>query len=440
MVAMYLSVLLLWILTGWLSYTRAQSEAEELMDGHLAQTGHLLLAIVQDNDEQLRSLAARLATVRGSPGNVYEPPLEFQIGTSDGLILARSANAPRLPILGAAGYADILRGGESWRLLNVGSADGRYRVQVSQAIGLRDRAAFEVASTTILPLALLLPVLLLFIYLSIRRGLLPLDRLAQAVAARSPGNLSPLPADGVPTEVQSLVTSLNKLFDRVAQALESERRFTADAAHELRTPLAALKVQAQVARLSNQAPMRERALQQILGGVDRADRLVGQLLRLARLDPQQALAHRDNVDLRVLVAEVIQLSQAGAGGRDAVLVADLPAGELVVRGDAELLGIALRNLVDNALRYGGAGGEVVISAQRDGRRLDLQVSDKGPGVPPAELARLSHRFYRGRHQLEEGSGLGLAIVQRIAELHGARLELANRAGGGFTAGIVGLPA
>jgi two-component system sensor histidine kinase QseC len=439
MVAVYVSVLLLWVLTGWLSYTRAQHEAEELMDGHLAQTGHLLLAIVHDNEKHIESLAQRLASVRGSPGNVYEPALDFQIGLADGTLLARSRDAPRLPILGATGYSDILRGEESWRLLNISSDDGRYRVQVSQAIGLRDRAALEVAGQVILPLALVLPALLLFIYVSIRRGLRPLDTLARAVSARTPDNLGPLADVTVPGEVRPLVTELNTLFDRVAQALESERRFTADAAHELRTPLAALKVQAQVAMLSSQAPMRQKALQQILGGVDRADRLVEQLLRLARLDPQQQLEHASPVALAPMIREVVALAETGHAATEGAVQLDLPPGGCTVRGDAELLGIAVRNLVDNALRYAGQHGVVRIAVEPNAERFDIWVCDSGPGVSEAELPGLGQRFYRGRNQLEEGSGLGLAIAQRIAELHGAQLRLANRAEGGFKAGIVGLP-
>jgi len=436
MAAVYISVLLLWAVTGWLSYTRAQYEAEELMDGHLAQTAHLLLAIVADNDEQIQGLATRLGNVPDSE-NIYEPELEFQFGLADGTIVARSLNAPHLPIRGVRGYSDILRGDEAWRLLNVSSDDGRYRVQVSQAIGLRDRAALEVAGQVVLPLALLLPALLLFIYVSIRRGLRPLDNLARAVSARSPDNLEPLVDVTVPGEVQPLVAELNMLFDRVAAVLEHERRFTADAAHELRTPLAALKVQAQVALLSSQAPMRQKALRQILGGVDRAGRLVEQLLRLARLDPQQQLEHTQAVELAPLIRAAVGLAETAHAAAGAVQI-DLPADPCSVRGDVELLGMAVRNLVDNALRYAGVQGGVRVVVERGDRGFDVWVLDGGPGVVEAELARLGQRFFRGRNHLEEGSGLGLALVQRVAELHGARLRCANRASGGFKAGIVGL--
>ncbi len=437
MAAVYISVLLLWAVTGWLSYTRAQYEAEELMDGHLAQTAHLLLAIVTDNDAQIQDLAARLGNVPYSE-NIYEPELEFQFGLADGTIVARSRNAPQLPIRGVRGYSDILRGDEAWRLLNVSSDDGRYRVQVSQAIGLRDRAALEVAGQVVLPLALLLPALLLFIYVSIRRGLRPLDNLARAVSARTPDNLEPLVDVTVPGEVQPLVAELNMLFDRVAQVLELERRFTADAAHELRTPLAALKVQAQVALLSSQAPMRQKALHQILGGVDRAGRLVEQLLRLARLDPQQQLEQTQAVALAPLIRETVGVAETGRAAPAGAVQIDLPDGPCSVQGDAELLGMAVRNLVDNALRYAGAEGGVRVVVERSDSGFDVWVLDNGPGVVETELTMLGQRFFRGRNHLEEGSGLGLALVQRVAELHGARLRCANRASGGFKAGIVGL--
>ncbi|WP_341649837.1 histidine kinase dimerization/phospho-acceptor domain-containing protein [Thauera humireducens] len=246
--AVSVAVLLLWLLTAWFSYTKAQHEAEELMDGSLAQTGRLLLAITQHNDDDLGKLASRLATVRGAADNVYEPPLEFQLGLGDGTILARSIGAPDLPVLGVPGYSDILRKDGSWRVLNVVSGDGRHRVQVSQSIGLRDRAALEVAGQTVLPLAIITPVLLLLIYVSVVKALDPLNRLARDVAARSADNLAALSREDVPNEVGPLVAAINRLLLRVARALDNERRFTADAAHELRTPLAAIKVQTQVAR------------------------------------------------------------------------------------------------------------------------------------------------------------------------------------------------
>lgn len=424
-------VLTTWLLTGWFSYTKAQHEAEELMDGSLAQTARLLLAITHDNEDDLADIVARLETVRGTEDNIYEPPLEFQIGLGDGSILARSPDAPELPILGVADYSDIIRHDAAWRVLNRVSEDGRYRVQVAQAIGLRDRAALEVAVQTVLPLILIVPVLILFIYLSIRRTLRPLEQLADEVAARSPDNLAPLASRRVPTEAQPLLNAINQLFRRVERTLDNERRFTADAAHELRTPLAALKVQTQVARLSGDSPVREHALQQIEVGVDRAGRLVEQLLRLARLDPLNQPPHTVPVDLGRLVNEAV----AALPERDRIV---LPATSAVVLGDPDLLQIALRNLIDNALRYTAPDRTVEIVIDSGVDNCSLTVNDHGPGVPESMLARLGERFFRGQPGKTEGNGLGLAIVARIAELHAARLRLANRPQGGLSVSLQNL--
>ena len=437
--AVGIAVLLLWIFTGWFSYHQSGHEAEELMDGNLAQTGRLLMAIVEDNEAQLGPLAARLATVRGAKDNVYEPPLEFQIGRGDGSIIARSANAPDLPVLGVPGYSDIIRPTGSWRMLNVVSPDGRYRVQVSQSIALRDIAAFEVAERTILPLALISPILVLLIYLSIRNGLRPLDTLAADVSVRSPENLAPLEKGLVPTEVRPLVKALNRLLARLGRTLENERRFTADAAHELRTPLAALKVQTQVARRSRDATLRDHALGQIESGVDRATHLVEQLLRLARLDPLKSVESAAPIDLRAILTEAAGQARNASPPVAQKIIETYPPGDLISHGDADLIGIAIRNLLDNAIRYTQPEHAIwlEVSAEADG--YNLSVRDNGPGVPPATLARLGERFYRGRETTTEGNGLGLAIVSRVAELHGARLETGNAAGGGFVASLSGLP-
>lgn len=437
--AVGIAVLLLWLFTGWFSYQQSAHEAEELMDGSLAQTGRLLMAIVENNEAQLGPLAARLATVRGAEDNVYEPPLEFQIGRGDGSIIARSANAPDLPVLGVPGYSDIIRPTGSWRMLNVISPDGRYRVQVSQSIALRDIAALEVAERTILPLALISPILVLLIYLSIRRGLRPLDTLAADVSMRSPENLAPLEKGLVPTEVRPLVKALNRLLARLDRALENERRFTADAAHELRTPLAALKVQTQVARRSRDTAMRDHALGQIESGVDRATHLVEQLLRLARLDPLKSVESAVPIDLKAICTEAAARARNANPPVRQRIIETYPPGDLISHGDADLIGIAIRNLLDNAVRYTQPEHTVWLEVSAQSDAYTLSVRDNGPGVPPATLVKLGERFYRGRESSSEGNGLGLAIVARVAELHGADFKVGNAPEGGFVATLSGLP-
>lgn len=429
-------------LSGALSYRQAQHEAEELMDGHLAQSARLLLALVRDNESHLVDLAARLATVRSDRTRLYEPPLEFQIGRADGSLLLRSEHAPGTPLSAATGYSIVEHNGHPWRVLNMQARSGGYRVQVGQSITLRDSAALEVAGQSVLPIAAISPLLLLLIYYSVRSSLKPLDDLAADVAARSPDNLTPLASGVAPSEALPLVAALNRLLFRLRDTLDNERRFTADAAHELRTPLAVVKIQAQVAQLSPDAGDRQHALAQIVAGADRATRVLEQLLRLARLDPLARLPNPVEIDLAELARHALaDFRQPVGAARDIRL--HTTAAPLLVRGDAELLQIVLRNLIDNALRYTPADSTIDVFARRHDGELSVGVADDGPGVPPTELPRLVERFYRGRDASAEGSGLGLAIVQRIAELHGARFEVENLAAGGFSARLLwcsGLPA
>ncbi len=223
--------LMIWTLTGLLSYLQARHEAEEFLDGHLALSARTLMALVRDNEARLPDLKARLDGMRRQSHGIYDPPIEFQVGKADGTPLVRSANAPDIPMRGMAGFMDIQRDGQSWRLYNLAPPEEGYRIQVAQPMELREVAALEVAMQTILPVGAILPVLLLLIYLSIRRGLKPLEDLASEVSARTSENLSALTGRAVPREALPLVTAVNRLMYRLGETLENERRFTADAAH-----------------------------------------------------------------------------------------------------------------------------------------------------------------------------------------------------------------
>lgn len=420
-------------LAGSLSYRQARHEVQELMDGEMAKMGALMLLQAQQGHEHLAELPANLARLRGLSDEHIELPLEFQIGRPDGTVLVRSADAPAVSINGKLGFATIEYNGEPWRSLILETDDQKIRIQVTQSITKRNEEALEMAAKTVQPLFLLLPLLLLAIYFSVRRGLKPLDDLTAEVLSRSPENLSPLAGRAAPREAQPLVAAINRLLFRLNGSLENERRFTADAAHELRTPLAAARVQTQVAMLSTDADKRNHALAQTLAGLDRATRLVEQMLRLARLDPLATLPDPTAVDLSQLARDVV------AGSLDAtrkcVIDVDIDDEKVVVEGVLDLLQVALRNLVDNAVRYSPEGSRIAVALRRENGRPVLSVADNGPGVSETELPRLVERFYRSPEVVAEGSGLGLTIVHRIAELHGARLELANRASGGLEASL-----
>lgn len=431
--SMTIATLLIWVVAAALSYRQASREVQQLMDGQIAKSARLLLAQVARNEDHLADLSTNMDRLIGVTSGHKEIGMEFRISRLDGAVLAHSANAPATPRSGALGYANIVHEAQPWRSLTLSTENGEYRVQVAQSISLRDREALEIARKTVLPLGVLFPLLLVLIYFSVRRGLKPLDDLASDVAMRSPENLSELTSHAAPLEARPLVDALNQLLGRLATTLEHERRFTADAAHELRTPLAAVKVQAQVALVSSDAADQRHALSQVLAGADRATHLVEQLLRMARLDPLARLPDPREIDLAELarrtVADLYETARAAAQN----IELEISDAAVRVNGDRELLGAALRNLLDNALRYAPAGSKITVYVRaRHGEQL-LGVIDEGEGVPLEELPRLVERFYRGRESSAEGSGLGLAIVRRIADLHGARLEVENRQAGGFDA-------
>ena len=284
----------------------------------------------------------------------------------------------------------------------------------------REEVAGEIAEQLLKPMLFALPALAVLLAVAIGLALAPLRQLARDVADRAPDRLDPLPVETLPAEVKPLMVRLNSLFVDITRALENERRFTADAAHELRTPLAALKAQAQVALASVDAAERQRALNQILAGCDRATHLVAQLLTLARLDAAAPHPMQD-VALRPIAEQVLAMSAGEAIERHCELA--LRDGDAQVRGDALLLQVLLRNLVDNALRHGGGTLIEVAITQRDGHAV-LTVSDNGRGIAADEHERVRQRFCRGASADSSGSGLGLSIVKRITELHGGTLDIA----------------
>lgn len=309
--------------------------------------------------------------------------------------------------------------------------------------------AGEIAEHLLKPMLVALPGLALVLVVAVGFSLRPLRRLSDAIATRAAERLTPIDDADAPREILPLIQRLNRLFGEIDRALQNERRFTADAAHELRTPLAALQAQAQVALGATDAATRDHALNQILAACERATRLVTQLLTLARLDAGQAPAMQE-LGLRALATEVLADLAGAAIARDCELV--LGEGDAQVRGDATLLQAALRNLVDNALKH-GAARQVELSIGDEGGQAVLCVADDGRGIPAAERASVRQRFRRGAsadscatgaagQSLPDatGSGLGLSIVERIVELHGGALHLDEGPGGRGLAVRILLPA
>lgn len=283
----------------------------------------------------------------------------------------------------------------------------------------RTGLAGKITFLALFPLLLILPILAGLLWWVIAASLRPLVRLTQAVASRQPDNLAPLDV-AAPSEVVPLIERLNHLFARTGKLIENERRFTADAAHELRTPIAAIKAQLQVTKGAQDTVGQQHALDNAIQGCNRATHLIEQLLTLARLESANTSSLQD-CSLPILAAEVIadMAPDALAAGVSLEL---LESENITVKGLPALLQIMLRNLLDNAVRYTPAGTQVQVAVFRKQGKAVLSVTDNGPGLPAEELANITRRFYRALGTGAEGSGLGLSIVQRIAEIHRAELQ------------------
>jgi len=416
-----------WLATVGAVFLRAHDMADELFDAQLVQMAKSLLATVAahpgDTPPTLEAAAYGRTQV-----------LVFQVWRlRDGhaSLLMRSADAPQAPLTDSDGFSERDWGQQLWRFysrrerLDDGS---HYEVQLGQQHAVRYALAGDAAWRVLIPLLAGMPLLALAIWFAVGRALRPLGAVTEAVEARRPQALDALAVARAPQEVQPLIDALNELFARIRQTLDSERQFTANAAHELRTPLAALKTQAQVALRADADGSRQRALVHVIEGVDRMTHMTEQLLTLARLDPENVVHRHRPVELADLATVVIALLDAAAQAKN-IRVSVAGALEACLEGNAELLQVLLRNLIDNAIRYTPAGGTVTVSIRRQADAVELAVADSGPGIPEAERERAVHRFERLGKSRSEGSGLGLSIVARIAELHAATLALSTAAGG-----------
>jgi two-component system sensor histidine kinase QseC len=422
---------LVWLGAALLTWQDTRKELDELLDGHLAQAAALLVVQQSRAEEEGDD-------IEDAPSlHKYAPKVSFQVFHEDRLI-SRSANAGTQPMTSAGSGFDTVRlsDGDLWRVFVARGAHSDVRVYVGERIDARRSILWAVLRSMLWPLVIGLPLFALALWWSIRRGLAPLRQLSGEISQRPPQALEPVTQSGLPRELRPLVTSLNDLFARIGQMVASERRFTADAAHELRTPIAAIRAQAQVAIGATDDPAeRLHALQLTLAGCDRATRLVEQLLMLARLEAT-ATEPDSIIDLALQAQRVAaDLAPAAlAGGQTLELTA--PA-NCFVRGNDTLAGVLLRNLADNALRYSPKGAHVRLQIELDAENAVLRVEDSGPGMTSEQMARLGERFYRVLGNDKPGSGLGYSIVQRIAAVFGARIEVgASLALGGLAVTVL----
>ena len=395
---------------AFVAYRTVLKEADEIFDYHMQQMAFSLRAGLPPS-----------AAVGGLGGDNENFEFVVQVWTADGVRIFESAARAALPQRAVLGFSNVQARGTTYRVFSIQSAG--LVIQVAQDMAARRNMAGTLALRTVGPIALAAPLLMLVVWWVVSRSLAPVARVRSQVASRQADDLSPVSESDLPEEVRPLVHELNLLFDRVRRAFEAQKHFVADAAHELRSPLAALKLQVQSLQRAPDDAARDVAVGRLAAGIDRATRLVEQMLALARHEASAAGGGgAEPVDLREIVRLAISDAIAAAQARR-IDIGMARADAAEVRGQAEALRTLLRNLLDNAVKYTPEGGRVDVGIAASPGEVELSVEDSGPGLPAEERARVLDRFYRSGEPQAPGSGLGLAIAKSIADLHAATLAI-----------------
>ena len=418
-----IGMVLVWVFIMVVVWRDTKHELDELLDAHLAQAAAMLVvqgAQALDDDDTL---------VEPPMLHRYASKVAFQVFHDKQLTL-HSPNMGHEPMAQhVQGFQTVVHDdGSTWRVFAAESLSKNALVYVAEYMGSREDIWWAVLRNVMIPMVMTLPLLALALWLSIRHSLSPLNRLRDAVLARQEGALTSLQVADIPTEVQPLLEALNQLLQRLAERMESKQRFTADAAHELRTPIAAIRTQAQVALHANtdaDANVREQALKDTIAGCDRAARLVDQLLTLSRLEAS-ALEMHQIIDVQQTLQQVAADLTPWALQRQQTLEVLQEVQDPIVFNrvaNEALLQILCKNLLDNAMRYSPAKGLVRVTLKQVGQGLHLVFEDSGPGMSAADQARLGERFFRVLGSGQSGSGLGWSIVRRIADVQAWTLHV-----------------
>ncbi len=399
------------VLAAGMVYFQARTQANDLSDNQMKQ---LVASLPQS--------PGPIATTRNNETNMPDDFVVKIWDINNGFQLYNSHGIVNLPQRKELGFLDVDVEGTEWRIYN--ASVGETIVQVAQIASARHKVAAEVALRTVAPLILLFPFLAVLIWITVGRSLRAVKQVAAHVQSRDASSLPDIPDNELPREIQPLTHAFNDLLSRLRLAIAAQGAFIADAAHELKTPLTALKLQIQLAERAGNDEERRLAFVDLKGGLERATHLVHQLLTHARQDPSASQQVREPVDMVTLAHQVVADFAAIAQDQqiDLGIKAETPA---CILGNPESLRIMLNNLVDNAIRYTPQGGLVDISIQVQHGILSLIVEDTGPGIPEKELKRVLDRFYRVPGTPSKGSGLGLAIVRQIALTHLGNIHLRN---------------
>ncbi len=429
-VILVLSTGLVWAFaTAWI-YLSTRAEVERVLDARLTEAARMVSSLVDSQEIDVTVASLDASAIPRRRHNDYERQISCQIWSLSGSLIGRSDGAPETRMSDASeGFSERDIDGRAWRVYAVRNEAAGVQVLVGDNLDIRARLVRDVVKGLILPMLLVVPALGTLLWVGVGRGMRPLDRLADGLARREAGDLHPIASEGAAAEIRPVVTALNGLFGRVHETRERERHFLAYAAHELRTPLAGLKTQAEISLRTDREDVRRTALTQIVTAVERTSRLVRQLLDTAGAEAAGGERAGTRVDLGRIVREVSDEQAGRASVRGIGITLMPPVGDAGPAVDETLAVLAVRNLIENAVNHSPDGGMVTV--RWDASRLE--VVDAGDGMREEEIGRAAERFFRGANRTAVGSGLGLTIVELCARRMNAELVLANLPPHGFSA-------
>lgn len=442
-----LSFTILYILSiYYVSQRQAIHEIEELFDAQLSHSSYILMNLLSEsvstidqNNEHLPVVYHGFDEVTLPSDNAlfYQKKVAYQIYNDKGKLLIISGSAPNSRFAGKKiGYTDALINQEEWRVFTLHDDDWNFWLHVGESVSIRNELANDIAEQTLWPGIAMLPFALLLLTVIIRLALKPLKQLTANIKRRDPKNLTAIELEHTPKEMQPVIDALNMLFYRLSDAIRREQRLTADAAHELRTPLAVIMLHAQNAMAAHDASERNQALQELETGVKRISRLLEQLLTLSKVSPE-TIPVNELVFYPLCQEVMAQMALPIIEKQQQLeLICDGANQSLKVLGSEFLLEILLRNLIDNAREYAPEQGEIRITITKEQSCIELLVEDSGPGVESKYYQRLTDRFYREHQNKGRGAGLGLSLVNSIVEFHQGQLQFSESNLGGLAVRVL----
>ncbi len=409
-----------WIISVSASVYNIERRISESLDGQLSQAAYFFwLRAAQVREQEYHGIEDLPDSTQRAYGNLRSFAFQIWDGTE---LLIKSDSAPETRMASRPGSSNGTINDTRWRFYY--RIDGISGIDV--IVGAQNRlsreAAVSLAVNSMGPMLVGLVLMFLVSSWAVWNGTRHLRRVSREIQKRSPSDMRPIDASDAPSEVGAITASLNRFFGKLDVAIEGERRFTADASHELRTPIAAIEMSTELLRRAKTEEDKAKALANIKQSIDRSRRVIEQLLTLARLDPDESATTLEKVDLRPIIEKELEEIASDAFAKNIDLELDAVPVQPIM-GDSACLSILVRNLLDNAARYAPENGQIVAALNKNKEGIELSVSDSGDGIPDAEKANVLNRFYRVTGTKTDGAGLGLSIVAKIAELHGAELRL-----------------